>query len=288
LREAEAARAAADRASRQCEAASRRYHSCNDPELRDDHRQDYNRYNNAVCAANGDLAAAKRKLQQAIQQRDDAAQRAIRDIEDIDGDSEVTDNLLDKIIDFIENLPDWVKGVFDVIASVIEFIAEWGWVLQVAVGLVSLVFPPASAALAAITLALKVVEVANLAIKGVKAAYAGIKAINGDGPPEDFIAGLVDIGVSIGIAKAAGAAGKAVSKQIPINTGSSNIATKATDNVRDSVSGVVSGLAVPAFRNIWNGVENLWAPLVGKENQSDTYHQQICTPAPPDSGVGEW
>lgn len=108
LHEAEGHRAEEHRAVRLANEAAHRHNTSNDPALKSDAKTDYDRATDAANRAAASLRAAREKIQNAVAQRDTAAERAITYLKDIDAQSPVHDSWWDKFTDACGKAADWI------------------------------------------------------------------------------------------------------------------------------------------------------------------------------------
>jgi uncharacterized membrane protein YgcG len=109
LHEAEGHRAEEQRAVRLANEAAHRHNTSNDPALKSDAKADYDRATDAAGRAAASLRAAREKIQNAVAQRDTAAERAITYLKDIDAQSPVHDSWWDKFTDACGKAADWIE-----------------------------------------------------------------------------------------------------------------------------------------------------------------------------------
>lgn len=185
-----------------------------DQDAWDDYRAERDRVQGRVDAARGEIEAQRRVMEQAVADRDDAADRARRSIEDIIEHDGLEDS-------WWENVKQGLAAVADIAGT----IATWAGVLSLAVAWI----PGIGQALAAVlgTVAL---------IAGVVSLAANIVlAFSGDASWGDVAWGAVGV-LSFGVGRAAGAAVKLGSRLGRLTAVGSRTAAGST------MRGIASGL----------------------------------------------
>ncbi len=137
-KEAEAAQASAHRAA---EAAQGRIDSAKGADTTAD-QGDHRRALGAAEAAGGALGAARKRLQRAVEDRDNAAQRAINGINDVKDSGNLNDNWWDswgaKVVKVVVKIADAVALAAGVLALAVGWIPVIGWGVAAVLGAVAL------------------------------------------------------------------------------------------------------------------------------------------------------
>lgn len=180
LREAEGYRAEEEQAVRSANEAAERHNTSNDPNMKSDAKVDYDKANDAAARAAASLRAAKDKIQNAVSQRDSAADRAIAYLQDIDAQSPVHDTFWDKFTDACGKAADWIeknlKPILDKIQVVLDIASIVCLVAAVVLSLTGVGAPIAAFLFAASN----VLSIASLAITGFNTILVGfMKAVSG-------------------------------------------------------------------------------------------------------------
>jgi hypothetical protein len=170
----------------------KQYNKSIDPEEREDLKDLYVEQVQKIYAANVELNKAKQKVEEAIAERDQAAEKCIQYFCDINWNSCIKDTWWDGITDLFEEI--W-KAVWPIIDAITQWIGQNSWWLSL-VAAVFAVIPGLEPLGAIIMAAIKVSKVIQTLKKGVIATITSVKAYNGEASFEDAAIAWLDFAVS--------------------------------------------------------------------------------------------
>lgn len=180
LQDAEAAQVRKRQLTDSMNALAQRHNSSNDPEERETTRQEYVNKKNDLSTTNGQIDDARRRIQKAIEDRNEAADNASGYLKQIDQQSPVHDSVIDKIVDWAAKASEWIeknlKPWLDKLQTILDIAS---WVLTIAAVLATLTGIGAAAA-PFLLAAAKACSLVSTVITGFNTVGVGLlKALSG-------------------------------------------------------------------------------------------------------------